>query len=99
MRDRDGVLLWYDAYTGFADHPDALALGEPAELDPATVSDIEDQLLTAWDAVRGGFDTTDDGACVMPGANLLILPVPSPAPGPPHRAAGRAGGQDRPRVQ
>jgi hypothetical protein len=76
IRDSDGVLLWYDTGTGFNEHPDARALGEPPELEPDTLSDIEYQIETAYDAHAGHFDTTSDGADVMTGANLLVLPVP-----------------------
>jgi hypothetical protein len=87
MRDSEGTLLWYSDSTRFACHPDAEALGDPPPLDAGTLSAIEFQLAAAYDAAGGGFDTADDGAVVMRGANLLILPVPSPAPGMPYRAA------------
>jgi hypothetical protein len=83
MRGAGGALLWYNDGTCFAGHPDAEPLGEPAQLDADVLSAIEYQLAAAYDAAGGGFDTADDGADVMPGANLLILAVPFPAPGLP----------------
>jgi hypothetical protein len=75
IRGGRDALLWYSPSTGFANDPDALDLGEPPDLDPDTLSDIESQLQAAYDTHAGHFDTTGDGAAVMPGANLLVLPV------------------------
>jgi hypothetical protein len=88
IRDANGALLWYNAGTGFGEHTDVPALGEPPELDTDadTLSDIEYQIETAYDAHPGHFDTTSDGADVMPGANLLVLPVPFHLRGEAHQA-------------
>jgi hypothetical protein len=83
IRSGDGRLLWYSEWTGFAEHPDARELGTPPDLDAGTLDEIESQLRMAYDASPGHFDTTADGAEVMPGANLLLLPVPDPASGTP----------------
>ncbi len=84
IRDSRDALLWYSPSTGFANDPDALALAESPDLDPDTLSDIESQLQAAYDAHPGHFDTTCDGAAVMPGANLLVLSVPFQADCTPH---------------
>jgi len=76
IRDSNGALLWYNDDTGFAEDPDARALGEPPGLDSGALSDIECQIEAAYDTHAGHFDTTSDGAEVMRGANLLQLPVP-----------------------
>ena len=78
IRAGDGRLLWYSEWTDFAEHPDARDLDPPPDLDARTLDDIQSQLATAYDASPGHFDTTADGAEVMPAANLLLLSVPGP---------------------
>jgi hypothetical protein len=79
IRGGDGRLLWYGQWTDFAEHQDASDLGTPPDLDARTLDDIQSQLSIAYDASPGHFDTTADGAEVMPDANLLLLAVPDPA--------------------
>lgn len=76
VRDSDGRLLWYSPGTGYADHPDAVTLGEPPALYPGDLADMEHQLQAAYDAHPGHFETA--GEDTMPSANLLALPVPYP---------------------
>ena len=76
VRDSDGRLLWYKPGTGYADHPDAMTLGEPPALYPDDLADMQHQIRAAYDAHPGHFETA--GEDIMPSANLLVLPVPYP---------------------
>jgi hypothetical protein len=79
IRAGDGTLLWYDTDSAFAAHRDAQALGVPPALDGAMLGDIGRQLGAACDASPGRFPSSDDGAEVMLGANLLVLSIPAAA--------------------
>jgi hypothetical protein len=74
IRDSSGGLLWYNAGTVYARHPDAEDLGEPPHLYSYDLANMRDQLQAAYDAHPGHSDTTADD--IMPSANLLVLPVP-----------------------
>lgn len=78
VRAADGTLLWYDPDSAFAAHPHAVALGTPPALDPDVLTEVRAHLTEAYDASPGHFPTTDDGAQVMPDANLLKLRVAAP---------------------
>ncbi|MEV4212606.1 hypothetical protein [Micromonospora sp. NPDC049662] len=77
VRDADGTLLWYDDCGPFAADPDAVALGDPPTLDAKTIDEVHLHLIAAYDADPGHFNTSDDGADVMPHANLLEMHLPS----------------------
>ncbi|WP_433531257.1 hypothetical protein ACQPYA_03865 [Micromonospora sp. CA-263727] len=77
VRDADGTLLWYDDCGPFAAHPDAVALGDPPTFNAKTIDEVHLHLIAAYDADPGHFNTSDDGAAVMPHANLLEMHLPS----------------------
>ena len=82
IRAAGGALLWYDPDSAFAAHPDARALRTPPVLDGSVLDEVARQLRAAYDATGGHFDTSDDGAEVMLGANLLVLTVAAPSDDP-----------------
>ncbi|MEN3308853.1 MAG: hypothetical protein V7603_5055 [Micromonosporaceae bacterium] len=77
VRAADGTLLWYDPDSAFAAHPHAVALGTPPALDHDVLAEVRAHLTEAYDASPGHFDTSDDGAQLLPGANLLELCIPA----------------------
>ncbi len=77
IHDAHGALVWFERDSEFSAHPQALDLGDPPTLAYEVLGDVAMQLRIAYDASPGYFTPNDDGAEVMPSANLLELHIPS----------------------